>query len=106
MKYKNGKKSNMEIICTLKLPLHFCRKNQILFLSPRLLIIIYILSIVWFLMVDLDRCSDFIITLCSYLSGLCFMESISITVNPFVTQFSESATEKKKLKTKLKHYSD
>lgn len=47
-------------------------------------------------MVDLDRCSDFIITLCSYLSGLCFMESISITVNPFVTQFSVSATEKKK----------
>lgn len=47
-------------------------------------------------MVDLDCCSDFIITLCSYLSGLCFMESISITVNPFVTQFSESATGKNK----------
>lgn len=52
-------------------------------------------------MVDLDRCSDFIITLCSYLSGLCFMESISITVNPFVTQFSESATEKKNSKQNL-----
>lgn len=49
-------------------------------------------------MVDLDCCSDFIITLCSYLSGLCFMESISITVNPFVTQFSESATGKKQKK--------
>lgn len=76
------------------------RKSNSLPFPPSFLIIIYILSIVWFLVVDLDRCSDFIITLCSYLSGLCFMESISITVNPFVTQFSESATEKKKTQNK------